>query len=106
MRPRLRGPEQATEVEVRAVFRALPDATPPADLFNASMGHAETIEAGARVGDWVEVLGSSGEPIRRGEIVELLGGPGREHFQVRWDENYESMVFPRPGVRIVRQVKD
>ena len=71
--------------------------------FNSSMACSQSFEPTARAGDWVEVLGSAGEPLRRGQIVELLGGPGREHFQVRWDENHESMVFPRAGVRIVRQ---
>ena len=70
--------------------------------FNGSMAGSPRIQPAARAGDWVEVLGSSGEPLRRGRIVELLGGPGREHFQVRWNENYESMVFPRSGVRIIR----
>jgi len=70
--------------------------------FNASMSCSQSIHPAARAGDWIEVLGSAGEPLRRGQIVELLGGPGREHFQVRWDENYESMVFPRAGVRILR----
>lgn len=55
------------------------------------------------MGDWVEVPGRAGEPTRCGQVVELLGGPGHEHYQVRWDENYESMVFPRGGLRIVRR---
>jgi Domain of unknown function (DUF1918) len=69
------------------------------------MACSESVASTAGVGDWVEVTGSAGELLRRGQIVELLGGPGREHFQVRWNENYESMVFLRSGVRIVRQVK-
>jgi hypothetical protein len=69
------------------------------------MAGSQSDETEARVGDWVEVRESDGTVLRCGQIVELLGGPGREHFQVRWDENYESMVFPRPGVRIVRHVK-
>ena len=69
------------------------------------MAGSQSTETDGRVGDWVEIEGSDGKLLRRGQIVELLGGPGREHFQVRWDENYESMVFPRLGVRIVRQVR-
>jgi len=60
-------------------------------------------ECPPQAGDWVEVQGPDGKLLRCGQIVELLGGPGREHFQVRWDENYESMVFPRAGVRVVRR---
>ncbi len=67
------------------------------------MARGQSIETEARVGDWVEVHGSDGTLLRSGQIVELLGGPGREHFQVCWDENHESMVFLRPGVRIVRR---
>lgn len=54
-----------------------------------------------RAGDWVEVRGIDGEVVRRGQIVECLGGPGREHFQVRWNADHESMVFPDDTVRIV-----
>ena len=34
-------------------------------------------------------------------IVEVLGRPGHEHYQVRWDEQHESIVFPADGVRII-----
>ena len=81
----------------------LPDAAAAALPFNASMACGQRIDSAPSVGDWVEVPGLAGEPPRCGEIVELLGGPGHEHFQVRWDENYESMVFPRGGLRIVRR---
>jgi hypothetical protein len=60
----------------------------------------------ARVGDWVEACGVHGEPARRGEIVELLGAPGHEHYRVRWDERHESIVYPADGVSIVRPPKD
>lgn len=55
----------------------------------------------ARVGDWLEAHGIGGDGVRRGQIVEILGGPGRWHFQVRWNEDHESIVFPGEGVRIV-----
>jgi Domain of unknown function (DUF1918) len=54
--------------------------------------------ADARVGDWIEAHGIHGEPARRGQIVEVLGGPGHEHFRVRWDEHHESIVYPADGV--------
>ncbi len=53
------------------------------------------------VGDWVEVRALAGGLVRRGRIVEVLGGPGHEHFQVRWNEDHESMVFPGEGVCVV-----
>jgi len=56
----------------------------------------------ASVGDWIEERDPRRGTTRRGQIVDVLGGPGREHFQVRWDEEHESMVFPGEAVRIVR----
>lgn len=59
----------------------------------------------ARVGDWLELHQGHGLPIRRGQIVEVLGRPLHEHYQVRWNEHHESMVFPREGVVIVPAVE-
>lgn len=59
--------------------------------------------ADARPGDWLEAHGLHGEPSRRGQIVDVLGGPGHQHFQVRWNEEHESIVFPADGVTIERQ---
>jgi hypothetical protein len=52
----------------------------------------------ARVGDRIETRGVHGGPARRGEIVELLGSAGHEHYRVRWDEKHESIVYPTAGV--------
>jgi hypothetical protein len=60
----------------------------------------------AQVGDFLEARGIHGEPPRRGEIVELLGGPGHEHYRVRWDERHESIVYPADGVSVVHPPKD
>jgi hypothetical protein len=35
-----------------------------------------------------------GEPERLGEILEVIGDPGHEHFRVRWDDEHESIVYP------------
>jgi hypothetical protein len=59
--------------------------------------------AGARVGDWVEARGIHGETARRGQIVELLGGPGHEHFRIQWDEKHESILYPADGVVVIPQ---
>ncbi len=49
----------------------------------------------ARVGDMVVVSGHRvGEPERTGEILELLGEPGHQHFRVRWDNGHESLFYP------------
>ena len=64
--------------------------------------HPNHSTADARVGDWLETRGIHGQPARRGEILEILGKPGHEHFRVRWDEQHESIVFPADGVNLVR----
>ena len=55
----------------------------------------------AHVGDWLETRGIRGAPGRRGQIVEVLGAAGHEHFLVRWDERHESIVFPADGVTVI-----
>lgn len=52
-----------------------------------------------RTGDWIVQEGRSLElPGRRGQILEVLGSPGHEHYRVRWDEQHESIVYPAGGV--------
>lgn len=63
--------------------------------------HAEHTIAQAAPGDWVQVHGRFGQPPRRGQIEEILGAPGHEHFRVRWDEQHESILYPADGVTIV-----
>jgi hypothetical protein len=55
----------------------------------------------ARVGDWLEVAGLPGNASRRGQIVDVLGGPGHLHYRVRWDEEHETIFFPADRVRVV-----
>ena len=49
----------------------------------------------ARPGEVVEIhehrLGEKG---RTGEILEVLGEPGHEHYRVRWDDGHESIFYP------------
>ncbi len=54
----------------------------------------------AHVGDWIETRGLHGKPGRRGQIVEILGHEGHEHYLVRWDEQHESILYPADGVII------
>ena len=63
------------------------------------MASKQTTSA-SRVGDLIETRGIHGQPARRGEIVELLGSAGHEHYRVRWDEQRESIVYPTDGVII------
>ena len=58
----------------------------------------------ARPGDWIEVhpLGVR-QPGRTGQILEVLGRPGHEHYRVRWDEEHESLFYPADGsARVTR----
>ena len=58
------------------------------------------VSADARTGDLIEARGLHGEAARKGEIVEVLGHEGHEHYRVRWDEQHESIVYPADGVII------
>jgi Domain of unknown function (DUF1918) len=57
-----------------------------------------TNPTGIRAGDWIECRGVHGQAPRRGEIIEVLGREGHEHYRVRWDEKHESIVYPADGV--------
>jgi Domain of unknown function (DUF1918) len=61
------------------------------------------IASTARAGDLIEARGLHGQPSRRGQIVELLGSAGHEHYRVRWDEQHESIVYPTDGVIVTLQ---
>jgi hypothetical protein len=63
-------------------------------------GKSREVRAGAQPGDWIAVHQIGGGAPRRGEIVEVLGSPGHEHYLVRWDEQHESIHFPTEGTSI------
>jgi Ala-tRNA(Pro) deacylase len=49
----------------------------------------------ARVGDVVAIEGRRvGQAGRSGQILEILGEPGHEHFRVRWEDGHESVFYP------------
>jgi hypothetical protein len=53
-------------------------------------------------GDMVEVAEHRvGGTARVGEILEVIGDVGREHFRVRWDSGVETVLYPSSDV-IVR----
>ncbi len=69
---------------------------------NGSIAHMNTkTPAKAHVGDWLEARGIHGETGRRGQIVEILGEAGHEHYKVHWDEQHYSIVYPADGVLII-----
>ena len=53
-------------------------------------------EVGARI----QVHDIGGNLKREGEIVEVLGSAGHEHYRVRWTDGHESIHFPADGTRI------
>ena len=59
----------------------------------------------ARTGDWIEVSGLPGRGPRCGQILEVLGGEGHEHYHVRWDEQHDSIFYPTEGTAVVRQLR-
>ena len=64
---------------------------------------SNTTPGDAHAGDMLETKGIHGEPARRGEILEVLGEGGHEHYRVRWDEQHESIVYPADGVQVIRK---
>ena len=66
------------------------------------MSRASSTDSPGRIGDWIEVHGLPGQHLRRGEIVEVLGGPGHVHYRVRWDERRESIFYPSEDAVVIR----
>ena len=60
----------------------------------------------ARVGDAVEVKGLPGNPAEQGQIIEVLGAGEHVHFRVRWDDEHESLLYPKDGARVHRPTHD
>jgi hypothetical protein len=56
----------------------------------------------ARIGEQLVVDPNKvGVAPRRGTIVEVLHGPGGEHYRVQWtDDQHESIYYPAPGAHI------
>jgi len=55
----------------------------------------------AAVGDVIVIEGHHvGDSRRAGEILEVLGGPGHEHYRVLWDDDRETVVYPSSDATI------
>ena len=63
------------------------------------MAATRMIRSGA-AGARIEVHDIGGNVKREGEIVEVLGGAGHEHYRVRWTDGHESIHFPAEGTRV------
>jgi hypothetical protein len=60
----------------------------------------EAHSRGIRAGDWIDVHIVGGGAPRHGQVLEVLGHAGHEHYRVRWDEQHESIHFPSEGTSI------
>ena len=63
---------------------------------------AETTEIfRGQAGDLVIVEGHHvGESRRIGEILEVIGEAGHEHYRVRWDDGRETVFYPSSDATI------
>lgn len=43
-----------------------------------------------------------GETHRVGEILEVLGDTGSEHYRVRWDDGRETIFYPHSGSATIK----
>jgi hypothetical protein len=61
----------------------------------------KTVETGPRPGDIIEIHGNHvGQSGRSGEILEVIGEPGHQHFRVRWEDERESIFYPSSNARV------
>ncbi len=58
----------------------------------------------AKAGDRILIMGHKvNEPMRDGEILEVVGEGGDPPYRVRWsDSDHETLVFPGPDAHIER----
>lgn len=56
----------------------------------------------ASVGDEIIIHGRvTGNPDRRGEVLEARGPDGTPPYLVKFDDGHEALVFPGPDVQVV-----
>jgi hypothetical protein len=49
----------------------------------------------AQVGDRIFIESRKvGDARRSGAVVEVISGPGSDHYRVRWDDGHESIFYP------------
>ena len=62
--------------------------------------------ATAIVGDAVEVKGLPGKPAKQAQITEVLGAGEHVHFRVRWEDEHQSLLYPKEGAFVHRPAHD
>ena len=64
------------------------------------------IEPPAEVGDLIVIEGHHvGESRRTGEILEVLGERGQQHYRVRWNDDRETVFYPSSDATIHRATR-
>ena len=59
----------------------------------------------AEIGDLIVIEGHRvGEGRRTGEILEVLGEAGHEHYRVRWEDDADTLFYPSNDA-VVRHVE-
>jgi len=65
---------------------------------------AETGTTDTKAGDLIEVESHQvGGVHRKGEILEVLGEPGHEHYRVRWEDGTETIFYPSTDAHVVHR---
>jgi len=60
----------------------------------------------AEAGDLIVVEGHRvGDSRRTGEILEVIGDPGHEHYRVRWEDGHDSVVYPSNDVTVKKATR-
>ena len=56
----------------------------------------------AECGDQIVIETSTlAAPLRRGEVVEVIGQGEHEHYRMRWEDGHESVYFPGPDAHVL-----
>jgi Domain of unknown function (DUF1918) len=62
---------------------------------------AGTSDVQARPGDEIVIHGHAlGDREKTGEILDVLGERGHEHYRVRWEDGHESIHYPGSDAHI------
>jgi hypothetical protein len=64
------------------------------------------VEFPAEVGDLIVIEGHHvGESRRTGEVLEVIGEPGHEHYRVRWEDGRDTVFYPSNDATVHRATR-
>ena len=65
---------------------------------------AKTAATETKAGDVIEIVSHQvGGAHRKGEILEVLGERGHEHYRVRWEDETETIFYPSTDAHVVHR---